>query len=47
MSDDEIKGVRIEYDNFIEKDPKPHEKFSVCDETDKEWILDYLSSGKV
>ena len=46
MSDKEKKGLRIESENFIKKDPKLNEKFFTCNEINREWILNYLSSRK-
>ena len=38
--------MKVECEKFIKKDPKLDEKFFACNEIDREWILDYLSSGK-
>ena len=36
MSDEERKGVRVECEKFIHKDPKVNEKFLACNELDRE-----------
>lgn len=46
MNDEEEKGVRTGCERFIKKGPKLNEKFLARHETDREWILDYLSLGK-
>ena len=46
MSDEERKGVRNECEKFIRKDRKLNEKFLACNKIDREWVLDYLPSGK-
>ena len=46
MSNEEKKGVRTECERFIKKDLKLNKTFFACNETDREWALDYLPSAK-
>ena len=41
-----LASTMIDEEIFIENNPKLHFKFQKCSDIDKEWILNYLSSGK-
>ena len=46
MTDSEKASIQKECRKFIEKDPCLARKFNLCSEEDKEWVLNYLSTGK-
>lgn len=46
MSDGERLGLRNECAKFISRDPKLNQKLFMCSKTDRNWVSDYLSSGK-
>ena len=47
MTDNEKLAIRRECEKFIKKDPKFAIKFNLCSDEEKDWVLNYLSTGKV
>ena len=47
MTDNEKLAIRRECEKFIKKDPKFALKFNLCSDEEKDWVLNYLSTGKV
>ena len=45
MTDQEKQSIKKEGEKFIKTDAKLNEKFKKCSFEDREWILNYLSSG--
>lgn len=46
ITDREKQCLKNECKKFIRKDLKLNKKFEECSIDDKEWVLNYLSSGK-
>ena len=46
MTDQGKQGIKKECEKFIKNDTKLNEKFKKCSFEDRQWILNYLSSGK-
>ena len=46
MTEQEKESIRNECEKFIKNDQKLNKKFYKCTIEDREWILNYLFSGK-
>ena len=46
MTDNEKLAIRRECEKFIKKDPNFALNFNLCSDEEKDWVLNYLSTGK-
>ena len=46
MTDNEKLAIRRECEKFIKKDPNFALNFNLCSDEEKDWVLNYLPTGK-